>query len=496
LGRANAWINSRPNSTIEWLLFACIMVIVWGLDTHGTNAGTGDEPHYQIIAHSLVFDRDLDLSNDYSDPANLVGGGKLDPGLHAIRGKDGRLRPVHDIGLPLLFSPYFGVAYWIAEHSPDWIPPRLMARAHLNPSLVLRHLLSLAMIALTACMAVVLFRVFQVARESRALVLFWTLLFVLSPPLLSHSYLFYTEIPSALVVTVCWRSLNTPFPKSRLQTALLGAAVGFLLLLHIRNVGLVLGLTVLFIGRFRRLERWTVHAAWFLAPVACWAAVRTAVNFAFWGHLVTNPHAAMVPTAGVAATATEIATRAFGLLMDQERGLLPYAPIYLLALPGFLVLWRTDRTSFREASLLVLAYLVPVLVPWLNRHGWDGGFSPAARFLVPVAPILIAAGFRYVARLRRIPIALAVLSVGQVTLDAVYWQHPRVLWNVGSRPTAFAILVSPSRVDVAAWLPCWHSPSPYSVVVSALAVVAWAVVSVRAVNKCLRPHAAGRVSAC
>ena len=481
--RGDGWLNSRPVRAVEWLLFACVIVFVWGLNTHGTYAGSGDEPHYQMIAHSLVFDRDVDLSNDYSDPTNLVGAGTLEPGAHAIPGKDGRLRPVHDIGLPVLFAPYFAIAYQIAEHSPEWISPRLMDRARLNPALVLRHLLSLAMIGLTALMAVMLFRICRSACDSRALALFWTLLLVLSPPLLSHSYLFFTEIPTALVVTACWLSLNTPFPKSRLQTALLGAAVGFLPLLHIRNVGLVLGLIALFVGRMWYLERRTMHAALFLVPIAVFGVVRTVVNFVFWGNLVTSPHAAIALPSNVTATATEVVTRVFGLLLDQEHGLLPYAPVYLLVLPGFLLLRKTDRNSFREACLLVLAYLVPVVVPSLNRHGWDGGWSPAARFLIPVAPIVVAVGFRYLARLQRIPIALVVLCLGQVTLDFVYWSHPKVLWNMaGTGKSALAAFLSTPRVDVAAWLPCWHSPSLYTVVVSLLVVALWTVVSARAVK--------------
>jgi hypothetical protein len=230
--RGRDWIDSRSTSTIQWLLVLCVFLFVWGLDTHGNFAGSGDEPHYQMIAHSLVFDRDIDLSNDYADPTNLVGAGSLKPGAHAISGKDGRLRPVHDIGLPVLFAPYFAVAYWIADHSAEWVSPRVMARARLNPALVLRHLLSLGMIAVSSLMAVLLFRVCRSMCETQAPAMLWTLLCVLSPPLLSHSYLFFTEIPTACFLTVCWLALNMPFPQSRVRTALLGSAVGFLLLLR------------------------------------------------------------------------------------------------------------------------------------------------------------------------------------------------------------------------------------------------------------------------
>ena len=63
--------------------------MLWGLITHGTYAGTGDEPHYLAIAHSIAFDGDLDLANNYGDNEPLVGGGALLPETHVRSGMDG-----------------------------------------------------------------------------------------------------------------------------------------------------------------------------------------------------------------------------------------------------------------------------------------------------------------------------------------------------------------------------------------------------------------------
>jgi hypothetical protein len=179
--------------------------------------------------------------------------------------------------------------------------------------------------------------------------------------------------------------------------------------------------------------------------------------------------------------AAEFVTRGFGLLIDQEHGLLPSAPIYLLILPGALILSRTQVTRLCEACLLVAAYCVPVLLPSVNAHGWDGGWSPAARFLVPITPILIVVAFGYVARIRRWPSALVVLFLAQVLLALVYWSHPKVLWNLGTGKSALATFLSPPGLDLAQWLPCWHTPSFYAVGSSLLAVAIWTLVSIRAV---------------
>ncbi len=88
------------------ILTAAVILTCWGLATHGTHAGTGDEPHYVVIAHSVAFDFDIDLANNYGGNEPLIGGGALEPELHARPGVDGTLRPVHDVGLPLILAPY------------------------------------------------------------------------------------------------------------------------------------------------------------------------------------------------------------------------------------------------------------------------------------------------------------------------------------------------------------------------------------------------------
>jgi hypothetical protein len=65
---------------------------------------------------------------------------------------------------------------------------------------IVRHFLSLAMIGLTALIAVGLFQIFQSLTGDSRPAFWWALLLTLSPPLLSHSFLFFTEILSALLV--------------------------------------------------------------------------------------------------------------------------------------------------------------------------------------------------------------------------------------------------------------------------------------------------------
>src|SRR5580765_7256401 len=174
----------------RWLA-AVIVLVLWGVITHGTSAGTGDEPHYQMMTYSLAFDHDFDLTNDYNDSRNLSLFGRYEAGSQVQPGKDGRLRPVHDIGMPVLFAPYYVVAYLITGQLIAHVPAPWLERARLNFTVLLRHFLSFAMIGLTAAMAVRLLGIFAALSTSSRRAFAWVLLLVLSPPIVSHSFLFF-----------------------------------------------------------------------------------------------------------------------------------------------------------------------------------------------------------------------------------------------------------------------------------------------------------------
>jgi hypothetical protein len=60
---------------------------------------------------------------------------------------------------------------------------------------------------------------------------------------------------------------------------------------------------------------------------------------------------------------------------------------------------------------------------------WTGGWSPAARFLAPVVPLL---GIAVAAAIPVLPRALLIAIVAlQITIDAYAWQHPKNMWNDG-----------------------------------------------------------------
>jgi hypothetical protein len=82
----------------------------------------------------------------------------------------------------------------------------------------------------------------------------------------------------------------------------------------------------------------------------------------------------------------------WGITFGLHRGIFVLSPFLLLALPGYVALWR--RPDLR-AELAVLA-LAPASFLLFNGSSamWSGGFSVGPRYLVPCLPFLaLAAGF-------------------------------------------------------------------------------------------------------
>jgi hypothetical protein len=419
----------RARSILRWTIFLAL----WGLITHGTHAGTGDEPHYLAITHSIAFDGDLDLANNYGPNEPLIAGGALRMEAHVQPGRGGVLRPVHDIGLPLVFAPYVRVAQPVTRALVRTLPSSILQRARLNPSVLYRHLVSFAMIVLATVLASMMFDAFVALGESSGAALAAALLLSLSPPLLIFSVLYFTELLSALICFAVFLRIMLIDTTGGWRWLTIGCATGFLFLIHAKNIGLIVPLIAIGLYTLRAPER-RRDAALFALGAGVMLLARIAVNYYFWGSPISGPHARFA-AAGGTDMVSETLVRLAGLTVDQEFGLLPYAPLYVLALIGAFSLARTEHALTVAALMIVGFYVALIVCPPINVHGWMGGWNPAGRFLTPVLPLL---GLFVFAGIRAAPkvLVLAVL-LPQVAISAYAWQHPKILWNDGNGRAAF-----------------------------------------------------------
>jgi hypothetical protein len=239
------------------------------------------------------------------------------------------------------------------------------------------------------------------------------------------------------------------------------------MLIHVRNIGVVLALILMIIWRARAdLQR----AAGFVAGLTVMALVKIALNERFWGTAVTTPHEHPGGWPGIGPFVSAMAVRGFGLLFDVRHGLLLSAPIYLLAAAAWLLLRRRSKTESMELLWLIGAYLVFILMPITNVHGWRGGWSPAARFLVPVAPFLALGVPLLLLKRRGRWVAIAIVCL-QVAFDAFFWGHPMLLWSEwpGPAPLAEALIGS----SLTAMLPVWEHLTATLFLIALAAMTIW-----------------------
>ena len=324
----------------------------------------GDEPHYLMVADSLIHDRDLDLTRDYAEGRyRAFHAEPLEPHFR-VRGKNGEIYSIHAIGLSLLVLP----AYALFGHAGA----------------------SLFMALLAALLA----------REIRELLpesegVSWAL--ALSPPLVHYAGLIFTEVPAALGLAFAIRRVRRVEAASPGDALLAGIALAFLPWLNVRYAAFPV-LVLLYVVVQRPAWRLVATMA---SPSVVSALAIGAYHYALYGFVDPARVYGRRPELSLGGLSEGLP----GLLLDQEFGLLVYAPLFAFAVPGLVVLAR-ERT--REA-VLVLALVGVVSLTAGAWPMWRGGFNPPARFLVPVLPALALA---LAAGLKRVFGAPAALLVG------------------------------------------------------------------------------------
>jgi hypothetical protein len=413
------WAPPRP----PWLFaISAGLLILAGLSYSSRLSASGDEPHYLLMAQSLWRDGDLDLENNVArGDWREYTAGPLTPHYGSPR-RDGRPYPAHSVGLPVLLAP-------------------LYAAGGRSACVVVMALLGAALALQVRGLAL------RLTGDERAALWAWAA--SVGPPVAFYSFHLYTEVPSALCLALSLRLLlGAPGPAGAGAAALLASALPWLHLKMIPAAG-VLGLLGLLRLRGRSL-------AVFLGVAGAMAAAYLAYFQHIYGH--PTPLAIYGGAAPAEAGASPLRAAA-GLLLDRSFGLLPCAPVFLLALPGMALLARRPWRESLPPALLAVAVLAPVL----GWRMWWGGQCPPGRLLVPLVLLL--------------GIGLALRATGGPPRGLLRWRWPLLLWgfalatfmiadparllllNRGNRPTRVWAALS-GAWPVGRYLPSLTVPDP------------------------------------
>ena len=386
------------------LVVVCVAALLCAATIPGTlsrlNPLTGDEPFYVMTAISLLHDHDLDESNNYADhdydefyPADPLPRGwrgwpafPRDLPPHPAHSTLPGLHTKHGLGLSLLIA----------------VPYALAGRLG-------------AVLVVSACAALLAGQMYLLGRETRAstrLSALVALALVSCMPVLPYATLLFPEIPAALLLVYAVRRLSAT-RNTAAQWALTGAAIGFLPWLHQRFGLTALALGLVLLARWARRVPWR-ELAWALTPLAIGGLSIVLYNEWLYGQATqsTADHAGFNDAAGTL-------NGAFGLLLDAQWGLWIVAPIFVLALAA-LPWWFT---AARSAALTACVAATPYLLLVAAYNVWWGEWGPAARYLVPLAPLAAGPLCAWLSRATR---------SGRV-FTAVVWSFGALLTLIGLR---------------------------------------------------------------
>lgn len=317
---------------------------------------TGDEPHYLLTAHSLVTDGDFDLTNNYAQLDYLDFYFSKDIAPQVRTNMAGQQILDHQLGLPLLIAPAYALGGRFGV-------------------LLFQAILAGLLAALTFKLAV------EVSGDEIAALLA-TLFVALSPPLLLYPFLVYPELLGALLTTVVVYYALTKNEATRTETILVILSLLALPWLNRRFVPLALLLALLISWAWRQRGGFSNVGLWALGGVVLSMVGLTWLNYQFEAPARLDITA---PTSG-SLLGLRLA-RGIGWLLDQQRGLLIFAPIYSMALWGVLPLLHKSWQQRNRQWFALLPFLLS-----LGLAAGAGGFWVAwelgPRFLVVALPTL------------------------------------------------------------------------------------------------------------
>lgn len=400
---------------LAWLVYQVaipFILVAWRI--------TGDEPHYLLAAHSLAYDGDLDLANNYAARDFALFYAEPELGPHVHQRPDGAQLLSHDLGLPVLMA----------------LPYALGGRAGVMQVFALAGALLAAQMALLG----------WEASGKRWAGLLAGLSLAFSAPLGLYVFQIYPEMIGGLIVLWAMRQIvRTPRWIAAGQAFTHPAPLAFAFVslallpwLSGRYVPLVVLLAVISLWKDR-----AQHRRYLLIPLIS-TMLYLGFNYATYGSPTPSAtEAGNAVGAGFGRVeAQQIGRGLLGWWLDQQRGLLIYGPVLILAIIGLPHLHR-----LRGLDGLLL--FTPVILMWGLASIWGGFYSAwevSARFLMVGVPLLvagIAAGFARIRSRLFWPLAagLITLSLCHAVLIALdpfiaFHESPVSVWE---RATGLAL---------------------------------------------------------
>jgi hypothetical protein len=337
---------------------------------------SGDEPHYLLIAHSLLKDGDFDLANNYAqrDYAGFMKfEGKIE--AHVVPGaRPGGRYSFHSPGVSFLLFPFYSLGAWLK-----------------GKALVFFIRLGMSLWGAFFAVQVYLYALSEWRMEGTALRLWF--LAGLTTPVFFYSIHVYPEIIVAGLSLAVFRLLRFSPALTWKRAAVCGLFLGSFFWFHtLKYIALFIPLFLYGLWAFSKKARTRPPLVLFvgIAAVVIFSYLRFqhalygtySLSTVSWAAQMTDTGGEFVRFAKSLLFDIPLKDRwgtLAGYFLDQRDGILFYAPIYFCALLGAVEMLRRKRKDFWLLLGMTAPYVL--LSAFLTQRT---GYAPQARPLVAV----------------------------------------------------------------------------------------------------------------
>ena len=375
-GIAARWLR-LPGRTRMGLIIFLLTFLVYTLifvavpRYKGSTTTQGDEPHYLLIAESIIRDGDVFLTNNYEAKQYLPYFEQTITMWHVAHGRDGRFVSTHPMFLSLVILPGF----WAFGYTGAAMTMVLL----LSAAALFSFLLADRFVTRSIAAGVTLFGFF-------------------SYPLVFYSRLIYPETAAVFLVAMglwsAWRLKESHKPRF---AALMGLAAGGVLLFHPKFIAISIGFLVLFFIVRPSKDR-KLLAAWLIPAAGCVALLLLLTWMAFGPHILRGLTASGGSKFQGGYWGTNSVWGIPGLYLDRAWGLLIFAPVY--GLFGYGLVTQKTPLEWDRWWVMVPVFVVLHTLVLGVFQSWNGGAAPVQRYLVPLAPMLLVCIAMFLDRVR------------------------------------------------------------------------------------------------
>lgn len=328
----------------KFLALIPIIYVTFGYFYFKNTYANGDEVHFLVATHSIVYDHDIWLENNYAKGTNLT----FNPGAIdkiVAKGLDDHLYPVHGIGYSLLIAPFYAVGKRLG-------------------TIFFSALLVSTIFYLTCIFSI------KTTKDIKFSLVLSSIMF-LSLPLFNFSALNFTDAVGAFVFIFALYNLLYTKKYYLLITFMLS----FLPWVHVRYISVALILYLFSILKIPKKLKYL--RLFFPLSIICYLFFLKITFGSF------NPYTPYI-LFGDTAFYGHFLWNLSSLFIDRQFGLFIYSPLFLYIVPGMYFWYKKNKLSLLLVLFIMIMYLVPIAIIDVRQ-----GYAPPARLFVPLLPPLL-----------------------------------------------------------------------------------------------------------